>query len=146
MTSRILAGAFAVSVIAIVAAACDGTMNDDWRNGRRGDPCGQYTSCGACTPVDGCGWCTTGVGQGTCASDPNECASAPAFSWTWNASGCFEPADGGVEATPDAGSSVPPSGDAGSSSTVDAGGSLIDSARPTSDDAGSASDAADGSD
>jgi hypothetical protein len=75
------------------------------------DPCQQFTSCGTCTPVLGCGWCWSGS-KGTCVSEPNECANAPTFEWTWESAGC--PA-GDAGATPDGGAK----GDAGT--TSDAG-------------------------
>jgi hypothetical protein len=138
MTSRLLAALLAASVIVVTAAACDeGTVDGYYDRGR--DPCGQYASCGACTPVLGCGWCTTGVGQGLCASDPDECASAPSFSWTWNASGCFAPADAGIVETTDSGLSTP------APTPTDAGATLDDAARPSSGDAGTLVDASDAS-
>ncbi|MGO8997333.1 MAG: hypothetical protein ACLQVI_28795 [Polyangiaceae bacterium] len=99
--------AFTVCGIVSLASACNGSVSGYEYGGWRGDPCGQYASCGTCTPVMGCGWCTTGVNQGMCASDPNECAGAAAFSWTWNASGCFAPADAGVVEPVDAGTPSP---------------------------------------
>jgi hypothetical protein len=99
--------AFTVCAIASLASACDGNVSGYEYGGGRGDWCGQYASCATCTPVMGCGWCTTGVNQGMCASDPNECAGAAAFSWTWNPSGCFSPADAGVVEPVEAGSAAP---------------------------------------
>ena len=58
--------------------------------------CSQYTSCEACTPVNGCGWCDKVDGTGMCADDPNDCASASAFRWTWDPMGCRVTADAGV--------------------------------------------------
>jgi hypothetical protein len=143
MTSRLLAGALAALVIAVAAGACDdGTIDGYWSGG---DSCNQYASCGACTPVQGCGWCTTGVGQGMCASDPNECARAPSFSWTWDPSGCFAPTDAGSVTTTDAAASSsqpPPNGDAGSS-TTDAGATLVDAAEGPVDAASPGIDASD---
>lgn len=64
--------------------------------------CEQYTSCGTCTPVLGCGWCWVGD-KGLCAADPDQCATAATFSWTWESSGC--------PAAPDAGAQDAASGD-----------------------------------
>jgi hypothetical protein len=59
--------------------------------------CRSYTSCGTCTPVLGCGWCDFGR-SGACVSDPDQCAVATSFSWTWESKGC--------PATPDAGAAA----------------------------------------
>ena len=88
------------------------------------DGCRQFTSCGTCTPVEGCGWCFDADGRGLCAADPNECLT-PAFSWTWNETGCRVPADAGagvVVATEDAGSPE----DAGPPTVIDAGATPVD--------------------
>jgi hypothetical protein len=73
----------------IAVAACDdGQWGYYGYGGGRYRPytCGQYTSCGSCTPVLGCGWCSF-EGGGACLSDPDACG-ASAFSWTWEPSGC----------------------------------------------------------
>ena len=57
--------------------------------------CAAYVTCGTCTPVLGCGWCSVGA-AGVCVTDPDQCAGAPAFSWTWVQSGCPGEADGGT--------------------------------------------------
>jgi hypothetical protein len=59
------------------------------------ESCRQFASCGTCTPVEGCGWCFDSDGNGMCASSPDECTT-PAFSWTWNESGCRVAADAGT--------------------------------------------------
>jgi hypothetical protein len=111
MTKSILALLLSASAVALLASACsDDSSGYEYSRGWRGyeDGCHQYASCGSCTPVAGCGWCTTGVGQGMCAADPNECAGAQAFSWTWDPSGCFAPpVDAGVVAPVDAAANVP---------------------------------------
>jgi hypothetical protein len=45
--------------------------------------------------VYGCGWCSTSSGS-ACLSDPDECAGAAQFSWTWEPTGCTVGADAGV--------------------------------------------------
>jgi hypothetical protein len=52
--------------------------------------CRQFTSCGTCTPVLGCGWCQVGT-KGACVDQPNACAGASNFYWTWELSGCPSP-------------------------------------------------------
>jgi len=64
------------------------------------DPCGQFTSCDTCTPVLGCGWCSMGS-KGACVDQPNACAGAANFYWTWELDGC--PAAGAGDGGPDAG-------------------------------------------
>jgi hypothetical protein len=59
--------------------------------------CEQFTSCGTCTPVLGCGWCQAGD-KGLCAEDPNVCAGAQSFSWTWELATCPATVDAGVSA------------------------------------------------
>jgi hypothetical protein len=58
--------------------------------------CNQYASCEACTPIQGCGWCYKDDGAGVCADDPNDCATATSFRWTWEPTGCRVTADAGV--------------------------------------------------
>jgi hypothetical protein len=100
-------GILALSVmLGLSLSACNDRGGHHERSGpgnRVDHECRQYSSCDRCTPVAGCGWCTTGVGEGLCAADPNECAGAAAFSWTWDPSGCFgAPADAGVAQPEDA--------------------------------------------
>jgi hypothetical protein len=104
MTKSLLALLLSAAGVVLLASACDdGGASVDYERGWRDyDYCNQYTSCGTCTPVEGCGWCTTGVDQGLCAADPNECDGAQAFSWAWDPSGCFAPADAGVTRAVDA--------------------------------------------
>jgi hypothetical protein len=61
--------------------------------------CGQFTSCETCTPVLGCGWCSMGS-KGACVDQPNACAGAANFYWTWELDGCpgAGAGDGGVDA------------------------------------------------
>lgn len=113
MKRRIYASALVGLLGTLTASACD--SNSDYGNGYGGDPayyCRQYTSCGTCTPVLGCGWCQTAGGKGMCADDPNDCAGATAFSWTWEPSGCSVTiADASVSSSAprDAAPSIPPS-------------------------------------
>ena len=97
---------------ALVLGACESDSADDGGGGCAygyHDACHQFASCGTCTPVNGCGWCFDSNGTGICAASPDECAT-PAFSWTWNPSGCRVPADAGAaQVTPgDAGPASPP--------------------------------------
>ncbi len=92
--NQLAASALALAVVTAVLGACDG------RDHRRfdhaiADDCAQFASCGACTPIVGCGWCYNADGTGMCAADPDECAT-PAFSWTWDPSGCRSAADAAV--------------------------------------------------
>jgi hypothetical protein len=65
--------------------------------------CTQFTSCGTCTPVLGCGWCSMGS-KGACVDQPNACARAENFYWTWELDGCPGAGDAGVaDGAPDAG-------------------------------------------
>ncbi len=105
-------GVFAFVSLALVvfAVACDDQRGQHGRGGGGEIGCGQLTSCGTCTPVAGCGWCETASGEGLCASDPDECASASAFSWTWDPTGCRVVVDAGavVVVPSDAGTIVVP--------------------------------------
>jgi hypothetical protein len=132
MKKHILASALVVFIGGSLAAACDnggfgtGYFPAGGTSAFHGDHrCGEQTSCGSCTPIEGCGWCQTGVGQGMCAADPNECAGSTAFSWTWDPSGCFPTTDAAAASdasVADASTVIPLSDDAGS----DDGGSLED--------------------
>src|SRR5271166_1614155 len=94
---RNVSGWVAGVALAAVVAACgsDGGESESYPGyaggGGYGAGCGQYTSCGTCTPVVGCGWCFNVTG-GQCASSPDECAfsSDAEFTWTWNPGGCPE--------------------------------------------------------
>ena len=97
------------------------------------ESCRQFASCESCTPVSGCGWCFDSNGVGECAPDPDSCGT-PAFSWTWNASGCRVPADAGRP-------QVSQQEDAGPTVIVDAGpvpvdAELVDVELGTADDGG----------
>jgi len=87
-----------LACVAVPACASDhvegGGYNAVGGGGGFVESCRQFTSCESCTPVSGCGWCFDSNGVGECAPDPDSC-STPAFSWTWNASGCRVPADAG---------------------------------------------------
>jgi hypothetical protein len=99
---------FAAS-IGIAVAACDDHDHDYDRAYGGGDDtayCGEATTCGACTPLDGCGWCFNADGTGTCTTGPDQCTTQE-FSWTWEPSGCRETADAGVVGATDAAVSTP---------------------------------------
>jgi hypothetical protein len=90
-------------LLALLPAACidDGGYNPGPSNG----PvyCGQFTSCGTCTPVLGCGWCSMGS-KGACVDQPNACADVANFYWTWELDGCPGAGDAGAAGGgPDAG-------------------------------------------
>jgi hypothetical protein len=83
----------------VFAAMLGGCIVDNGSGGNGGyssNPygCAAYTTCGSCTPIQGCGWCSVGA-AGWCVSDPDQCAGAPAFEWTWVQSGCPGDTDGG---------------------------------------------------
>ena len=136
---RIVPAAFAC---ALVIGACNG--GDDSTATSYGgyagysDGCQAFTSCTACTPVNGCGWCFDSDGRGMCAASPDECAT-PAFSWTWNPSGCRVAADASTaQVAPGAGSAPEVQEDAtaageGSTSPPVA----VDAGRPAADGAAS---------
>jgi hypothetical protein len=90
-------------LFALLPAACidDGGYN---RSPSYGPVyCGQFTSCGTCTPVLGCGWCSMGS-KGACVDQPNACADVTNFYWTWELDGCPGAGDAGAAAGgPDAG-------------------------------------------
>jgi hypothetical protein len=137
---RNVSGWVAGVALAAVVAACGGG-NGGGYEGTWGDGvvqtggCGQYTSCGTCTPVLGCGWCFNASG-GQCASRPDECAFSTnaEFTWTWNQSGCPQ-VDASVVPEPppaeiDAGQTEASSLDASEASVhaSDASGSSADAA------------------
>ncbi|HEX4446475.1 MAG TPA: hypothetical protein VH044_07065 [Polyangiaceae bacterium] len=97
---RYFAIAIAAATGALLFAACDSTSDSaPYYGSGRYDSCRQYASCGTCTPADGCGWCFDSDGTGECVSDPDFCAT-PAFTWTWNETGCRVPAEAGTGAPP----------------------------------------------
>jgi hypothetical protein len=137
---------FAAAVAAVTGAvlfsafaACDSTSDPQPYYGSGSyDSCRQYTSCGTCTPADGCGWCFDSNGTGECVSDPDYC-STPAFTWTWNETGCRIPAEAGT-GTPTVGddASEPPTVDAAPQEDVapaplDAGLAPIEAGRSATD-------------
>ncbi len=104
-----LAAALLASGVALSLGACgDDSSDTPYVSGGGGGytaTCSAYTTCGACTPVEGCGWCFTATG-GTCATDPDSCGDASEFTWTWDPSGC-PGADASVApVTADAGSTT----------------------------------------
>jgi hypothetical protein len=143
--NRLLAGSLLASAVALAVAACgddSGANVYPWAGGA----CGAYTTCATCTPVEGCGWCFNAHG-GVCTSDPDQCASASEFTWTWDPTGCpdvdasVNPADGAARGGADAaGDAAPAAADAGGDgngpATHPGGGG----------DAGGATDAAGGAD
>jgi len=108
--TRFLATALLTSVIAVTLGACGDNDDGAYSHGGGGGyatTCSAYTTCGSCTPVSGCGWCFSGA-TGACAPDPDSCASASEFTWTWDPSGCPDvdasvvPLDAGAVASPKA--------------------------------------------
>jgi hypothetical protein len=111
---RYFAAAIAAVTSILLAGGCDSSSDQGpyygpYTSGDY-DSCRQYTSCGSCTPISGCGWCLDSNGQGECVSDPDFC-STPAFTWTWNETGCRIPAEAGL-AIPTAGDDAEPAIDA----------------------------------
>ena len=101
---------------AFVGALCLGSCySDDYQPPPSGyvEPfgCERFTSCATCTPVLGCGWCQVGT-KGRCTSDPDRCARAQSFTWTWELAFCPAEADGGAASWV----GTPPLGDAAPSS------------------------------
>jgi hypothetical protein len=86
---------------AMVGAVC--SLSCESTDGYYGQPqggyqpfsCEQLTSCATCTPVLGCGWCQSGD-KGLCTSEPDRCAGAASFSWTWELAFCPAAPDGGA--------------------------------------------------
>lgn len=91
------AGAFALLGLGLVVTvvACENDGGYYYRGGRLGR-CEAATTCQTCTPLYGCGWCSFPNGDGACVDDPDYCAGAKAFSWTWEADGCRSYAEAGV--------------------------------------------------
>jgi hypothetical protein len=90
----------------LIALTVGGCIDDDGRGygGRRiHTDCSKFTACRGCTLALGCGWCSSGQ-DGICVSEPNVCAGATTFSWTWEASGCPGAVDAGT--TPDGWTSI----------------------------------------
>lgn len=115
--------------VALTVAACSDHERFDESQSRA--DCSRFTSCGACTPVLGCGWCSTSSGSGICTDQPNDCASAQQFSWTWEPSGCRAGADASVVGVDsgklvDASTAPVDSGTAVDASTVNDSGSAVD--------------------
>ena len=100
MTRRSAVARCLVAVPALLLGACEGdnSTSSGATYGYSYYACYQYTSCAACTPVLGCGWCDKADGTGMCADDPNDCAAASTFRWTWEPTGCHVTADAGVNA------------------------------------------------
>ena len=86
---RSLAATFAALAIGVLAGACDdGGYRHHGAFTRENPHCGQYATCGTCTPTLGCGWCFTGTSGGLCVEDPGDCPSATTTNWTWDPPGC----------------------------------------------------------
>ncbi len=130
---RLVVGALPVLLLALgLLGACDDAPRHYPGGGgggtAHGSPhCGQYASCGTCTPALGCGWCatgaTTGGPGGLCVDDPGDCPAATTVGWTWEPVGCHAGtsdaavlADARVGTHADAGDAA----DAGSTQTFDA--------------------------
>lgn len=86
----------AAMVLAFCAVSC---FDDNPQPGGYAPPfsCEQLSTCETCTPVLGCGWCQSGD-KGICVADPDRCAGAASFSWTWELAFCPAELDGGADA------------------------------------------------
>jgi hypothetical protein len=89
-------------IAAMVGAFCSLSCwsTDDSYYGPPPEPrprCERFTSCATCTPALGCGWCQSGD-KGLCTSEPDHCAGAASFSWTWELAFCPATPDGGADA------------------------------------------------
>jgi hypothetical protein len=136
--NRTYAAATLATAIALVLGACGDDNGGDYYYGGSGSvaSCGQYTTCGTCTPVLGCGWCFNSKG-GVCTTDPNECAQVVSeFTWTWDPSGCpdVDASVAPVDASPRGSDGSSPRADAVASEDVAA--PQADAAPPLSTDAG----------
>jgi hypothetical protein len=125
--NRTYAAMILATAVALPLGACSGDDSGGYYDYGPPVGCGQYTTCGACTPVPGCGWCFNATG-GVCTTDPHACAQVTSeFTWTWDPSGC-----------PDADVRVAPSdaaahaNDAGAPH-VDAGAAQSDTGTPSND-------------
>jgi hypothetical protein len=140
---RSLAAAVAASTVALGLAACDGGGHRVHDRDFDDDPCNSYSSCESCTPILGCGWCYKSDGTGACASSSIECESAPAFSWTWDPTGCHVGADAAVTAAdgaPGPADAVPGSAD-GTPGPADAVSSVSESGSTAAEGGSSPADA-----
>jgi hypothetical protein len=134
---RLFAGLTSLVLLAFVAGAgaCDdGPRRHEMRGGGYGNPqCGQYATCGTCTPALGCGWCMTGASAGAssglCVDDPGDCPAATTLGWTWEPTGCHAgTSDASVLAEASVASDA---GDTGDDASRDAGSQSFD-AQPDS--------------
>jgi hypothetical protein len=111
---RVFGSVVVLSLVTALAGACDDSSGSGpyyvTPGSGAGYACNAYTTCGSCTAAVGCGWCEDPNGRGLCGWGPDACPSS-AFSWTWNPSGCRNPADASVSTVPDAA----PASDAGRS-------------------------------
>jgi hypothetical protein len=136
---RITAGLLAFVAIGLLASACDdeGSFRERRLGGYGGGnnpQCGQYTTCGTCTPALGCGWCFVNAQTGVCLDSTADCPSN-AEGWTWDPPGCSGGAEAGVtrdgsvladasvggngDATSGGGNDASPASDAGSDAQAD---------------------------
>jgi hypothetical protein len=124
-------------LFSLVAAACSDTGSRRHFAQSYGPyGCRQFTSCGACTPILGCGWCTIG-GGGMCVDDPNDCAAAASFQWTWEPTGCPAANDAGTagDAAGEANASTDAGVDAASEPSDSTDGTIDAEAVEAGDDA-----------
>ena len=101
--------AFLALFVVLAASACIDSSNGGGGGYSYGPvDCRRFTSCATCTPVLGCGWCQVGT-KGACFDQPNACAGASNFYWTWELNGCPAAPGGDIDAggspAPDASSS-----------------------------------------
>src|SRR5512140_192389 len=119
---RVFATLITATLLALIAGACDDEpRHRDYGYGYGNPHCGQYATCGACTPALGCGWCMTGGSAGLCVDDPGNCPAATTVGWTWDPVGCHAGTsdasvladasvghDAGSDAAPEASDAAPP--------------------------------------
>jgi hypothetical protein len=103
---RIAGGVAVLSLLAVLAGACDDSGGGvayvpASSGGYGGYSCSAYVDCGSCAAAPGCGWCQDADGRGLCGWGPDACPSST-FTWTWEASGCRTSADASVAAQGDA--------------------------------------------
>jgi hypothetical protein len=88
---RLVTVAISALLLGLAAGACDDEPRRFEMSGPMvgGNPhCGQYATCGTCTPALGCGWCATSATTGICVDDPGNCPEATTIGWTWEPVGC----------------------------------------------------------
>jgi hypothetical protein len=129
---RLLVGLLSGTAIAVLVAACDDGPRGYESGYGGGDPrCGQYATCGTCTPALGCGWCMTGGANGFCVDSPGDCPPST-VGWTWEPVGCHVVGDASVLAEASVGGDASAPTDAGRDA-ADAGIDARDTGVPPQD-------------